>query len=301
MHMGLARARMALASVGLVCLAFAQLAHAAVSISGTPARAVVVDRTYRFTPSYTASAGKAVTFSIVNKPTWASFNTSTGALTGTPGSSRIGTYSGISISVKDSASKATLPSFSIAVMSSSANHKPTISGTPPAHVYTGQAYSFVPKATDADGNLLQFSISSKPVWASFDKATGRLSGVPGSTQAGSYEEIRISVWDGGATAVLPLFAIDVEKAAAPPQSVTLSWMPPRANTDGSTLTNLAGYKIVYGTAPHTYTKSISISNPGLASYVIQNLPAGKYYFAIVAINGQGAESDPSAEVSVDLT
>lgn len=87
-------------------------------------------------------------------------------------------------------------------------------------------------------------------------------------------------------------------STAAPGSVTLSWTPPTQNTDGSTLTNLAGYYIDYGTAPGTYTNSIQVANPGLASYVVQNLTAGTYYFVVTAYNTDGTQSTYSQQVSV---
>lgn len=99
-----------------------------------------------------------------------------------------------------------------------ANHRPTISGTPSASVTVGAAYVFTPTARDVDGNALRFSISSKPSWASFNRATGRLSGTPTAVQVGSYEEIVISVSDGRRRAWLPQFSITVRPASSqPPQ------------------------------------------------------------------------------------
>ena len=93
-----------------------------------------------------------------------------------------------------------------------ANHPPTISGTPATAVTAGSAYTFTPTARDADGNALRFAIASKPVWASFDRATGRLSGTPTAAQVGSYEEIVISVTDGRRRVRLPQFSITVNPA-----------------------------------------------------------------------------------------
>ena len=78
--------------------------------------------------------------------------------------------------------------------------------------------------------------------------------------------------------------------------VTINWNPPTQNTDGSALTNLAGFKIHYGTASQRYTQTITVSNPGLATYVVSNLPPGTYYFAVTAYSSAGTESPPSAEV-----
>lgn len=82
--------------------------------------------------------------------------------------------------------------------------------------------------------------------------------------------------------------------------VTINWMPPTENTDGTALTNLAGYNIHYGTASGALTQTISISNPGIATYVVQNLTPGTYYFAVAAVNASGTESPLSAEVSATV-
>ena len=80
-------------------------------------------------------------------------------------------------------------------------------------------------------------------------------------------------------------------------SVTLSWIPPTQNSDGSPITNLAGYKIHYGTASSEYNQTIALANAGLTRYVVDNLPGGTYYFAITAYNSQGVESTLSGEIS----
>jgi hypothetical protein len=83
-------------------------------------------------------------------------------------------------------------------------------------------------------------------------------------------------------------------------TVTINWTPPTENVDGTTLTNLAGYNIHYGTASHRYTQTISITNPGIATYVVESLTPGTYYFAVAAVNSTGAESPLSAEVSATV-
>ena len=51
---------------------------------------------------------------------------------------------------------------------------------------------------DPDGKALTFSITNAPAWASFDTATGRLSGTPGAEHVGATSGIVISVSDGSA-------------------------------------------------------------------------------------------------------
>lgn len=181
------------------------------------------------------------------------------------------------------------------------NHAPTISGAPLTSIASGQAYSFVPTAADADHDTLQFSILSKPSWATFDAATGRLSGVPASANAGSYEEIEISVTDGKLVTKLPQFSIDVSASAAALRNVQVNWQPPQTNTDGTALTDLKGYRILYGTQTGVYTSSVPVNTTGIVSYTIENLQSGKkYYFSMVSVNAAGAESEYSKEVVVNL-
>ena len=82
--------------------------------------------------------------------------------------------------------------------------------------------------------------------------------------------------------------------------MTLNWTAPTQNTDGSPLTNLSGYNIHYGTASGDYTQTVSVSNPGLATYVVDNLTPGTYYFSIGAVNVTGTESPLSSEVSMTV-
>lgn len=77
-------------------------------------------------------------------------------------------------------------------------------------------------------------------------------------------------------------------------SATLSWTPPTKNTDGSRLTDLAGYKIYYGTSEKYLQRVIVVDDPSVTSYTIKNLPPFTYYFRITAYNRTGAESERSA-------
>ena len=161
-------------------------------------------------------------------------------------------------------------------------------------VTANSLYTFTPAANDADGDTLTFQIENKPTWATFNTLTGRLSGTP-SAEA-THSNIVIRVTDGKATATLPTFSITVTSAEAS-NAATLSWTPPIENEDGSSLVNLAGYTIVYGPSSTTLHQSIRLENPGLSRYVIDDLPAGTYYFGIKAFNAEGVESSVSNVVS----
>lgn len=80
---------------------------------------------------------------------------------------------------------------------------------------------------------------------------------------------------------------------------TLSWNAPTTNTNGSSLTNLSGYKVYYGTTSKTYTNTLDVGK--VTSYTISSLPDGyTYYFAVTAYNSSGTESAYSNEASKAL-
>jgi hypothetical protein len=83
-------------------------------------------------------------------------------------------------------------------------------------------------------------------------------------------------------------------------TATLDWMPPTENTDGSVLTNLAGYTVYYGTSPGNMTQSVKITNPGLTAYTLSNLPSGRWYFAVTSYSSTGLESSRSGIVSTTI-
>jgi hypothetical protein len=260
------------------------------TITGTPATSVTAGNAYAFTPVGSDADGNTLTYSIQNKPSWASFNATTGRLSGTPTSANVGTSARITITVTDGTASASLASFTIQVVAP-ANRAPTISGSPLLSITVLLPYAFQPSASDADGNTLTFSIQNKPAWATFNTSTGRLSGTPALTDVASFPNIIISVSDGTASASLPAFSLSVLQASS--GKATVTWTAPTANVDDSPLTNLASYRINYGRAADELDQSATVSNPGLTSYTVENLSQGTWYFAVVAVNSAGGESGPS--------
>ena len=116
---------------------------------------------------------------------------------------------------------------------------------------------------------------------------------------GDYNDIRISVSDGDASARLTPFSITVSQTAL--GSVSLSWSPPTQNTDGTALTNLAGYVLYYGQSSGNYNKTVPIDNPSISTYVIDNLVPDTYYIVATAVNTAGVESDYSGEAVKTVT
>ena len=215
------------------------------TISGSGAATLDIGDPYDFTPTASDADGDTLTFSIVNRPSWASFDSSTGNLSGTPGAGEARTYSNIIIRASDGDLTTSLAAFAITVVAP--NTAPTIGGTPDPQATTGAAYSFTPTASDAENDVLSFSISGKPVWAVFNAVTGQLSGTPGAGHVGTYGNIRINVSDGATSAVLGPFTITVISgnraptiSGSPATSVTAntaySFIPNASDPDGDDLT-----------------------------------------------------------------
>jgi fibronectin type 3 domain-containing protein len=76
---------------------------------------------------------------------------------------------------------------------------------------------------------------------------------------------------------------------------TIAWSAPTANTDGSTLKDLAGYKVYVGTSSRKYSSVHSAGN--VTQYTVGPLAAGTYYFCVTSCDSSGNESPYSTEVT----
>ncbi len=108
------------------------------TISGRPLTAVMQDTAYSFTPNVSDTDGDMLTFSVANLPVWATFNPSTGRLSGTPTPAHLGIYSNIRISASDGSANADLAAFSIQVVAT-ATGSATLTWNPPTQNTDGSA------------------------------------------------------------------------------------------------------------------------------------------------------------------
>ena len=99
------------------------------TLTGTPATSIAVGAKYSFQPAVSA-AGEGASFTIQGQPSWAEFNATTGALSGTPTASDEGLSSKVTISAKDSVSSASIGPFTI-VVTAPANGTASLSWSAP--------------------------------------------------------------------------------------------------------------------------------------------------------------------------
>lgn len=105
-------------------------------------------------------------------------------------------------------------SVTVNVTVNAVNDVPTITGTPVLTVSAGSTYTFTPVGNDVDGDSLTYIISGKPAWASFDPATGVLTGTPASSDINTYPNIIISVTDTVIATPVALGAFSITVSAA---------------------------------------------------------------------------------------
>lgn len=165
-----------------------------ISLSGNPLTSVDEMQSYAFQVVVENSLSTTLTYSVSNMPSWAVFNTGTGALSGTPSFDDSGQYGNIVISVSDGSSSASLPAFSIEVVN--VNRLPVISGVTNYEILERQSIAFLIEATDADLDSVAISLENQPAWLSFDESTSQLIGQTELTDSGTYQ-FNINLDDGG--------------------------------------------------------------------------------------------------------
>ena len=134
------------------------------TISGTPATTAPEDSPYSFTPTASdVDVGDSLSFSITDKPSWASFSTTDGTLSGIPVNADVGAYNNIIISVSDGTESVALAPFSVTVTGT--NNAPTADAGPDQVAnYNDTVFFSGSGSGDPDQDILsyQWSLVSQP-------------------------------------------------------------------------------------------------------------------------------------------
>ena len=177
----------------------------------------------------------------------------------------------------------------------------TTSAAAQGSVSVGQTFTLTPNVSGGNGKTLTFSVANAAPWMTFNTSTGMLTGSPTASDVGTYSNVVISVSDGQQSASAAPFTIQVVAAGAATGTADVSWTPPTTNTDGSTLTDLAGYNIYYGTSPNALNQEVQVPTIGVTNYVISGLTSGTWYFAVTAYSSAGTESSLSNVASKTIS
>ncbi len=130
------------------------------------------------------------------------------------------------------------------------------------------------------------------------KANGRENWATGNIvlQAG-INNITITAMDVLGNSNYKSIAVKREDPAGPWEggSATLSWTAPTERINNTPLPDLAGYRIHYSQESGNHSNQVVINNPGITTYVVDNLSSGIWYFAVSAFDSTGQFSDLSNE------
>jgi len=100
--------------------------------------------------------------------------------------------------------------------------------------------------------------------------------------------------------IAPLTVGALPTVITPATKVTFT--APTQNTDGSPLTDLAGYKLYWRTDTGAYSdaNSVMVSDPTAVEILLSltSMPDGDNYVTITAVNSAGSESDFAPEAFV---
>ncbi|MEW6776848.1 MAG: putative Ig domain-containing protein [Bdellovibrionota bacterium] len=169
-------------------------------IAGDPLTSVYEGDSYSFTPTATAGDRPDLRFRIENKPSWAFFNSNTGALTGVPTQEDVGVYENIVIAVYDSISpEAELPPFTITVLNKNDPPAVALEDAPPVYtVKEDEDLVLIPEVFDRDVEDFGDSVTisgNLPAWANVNPATGEVVGRPANADVGTFAGLRLTATD----------------------------------------------------------------------------------------------------------
>jgi len=149
-----------------------------------------------------------------------------------------------------------------------------------AHAQTAGTINFSANKTSATGSLTPVLTWSTTPVATSCTASGSWSGTKFASGSETLPTITANAsytltcyWGGG--------------------SANVSWTAPTRNSDGSALTNLAGYKVRYGTSATALNQTKSITSPTATNTTISALGTGTWYFAVNSVNSNQVESAAS--------
>jgi hypothetical protein len=100
-----------------------------------------------------------------------------------------------------------------------------------------------------------------------------------------------------------VFTITIPASTPPPPplgSARLEWTKPPTNDDGTALTNLAGYTVLFGLGTAALSQQITVPNAAATQYEVTGLAPGTWFFAVRAYATSGVESVSSNVVSKQL-
>lgn len=183
-------------------------------ISSSPVTEIDQEDTYNYTIQAIDFDGDSLTYSVIAKPSFLDFNVTSHNLNGIPHNDNVGTHQVI-LRVSDGTSD-TDQEFQLEVFD--VDDPPVFTTTPVESVSSGTEYSYIFKATDLEGDPVQYSPVNIPSWLQFNGSLRLLSGTPGYEDVGLYQVV-IEATDGNLSS-RQTWELEVIDTNHPPQFMT---------------------------------------------------------------------------------
>ena len=270
----------------------------------TSSETMSVDEDVAYSYTFVASdvdVGDTLTLAAPTKPSWLSFNTATGVLSGTPSNDDVGTHA-VVLTATDASGAADTQSFNITV--SNVNDVPTITSTQLTSVTEGQAYSYTFAASDVDvGDSVTLAAPTKPSWLSFDPATGVLSGTASNDEVGDHSVVLTATDTTGAVHTQS-FTITVANVNTAPEVTSKAIT--NATEDTAYSYTFAASDVDSGDTPTlaASTKPSWLSfdaSTGVLSGTPDNAEVGDHAVVLTATDGNGEIGTQSFKITVTNT
>ena len=159
-----------------------------ITLSGTPDRTAGIAVNYSFTPN--VDAGVVESWSAIDLPVWAIFDSTTGEMSGAPAEEHVGFVSGTIVAHNSKGGRASFGPFDIEVVSGPPVLEQTV---PPAEISASidgvNPYFFRPMHNAI--TVTRWELENNPAWLNIDSITGVLSGAPLASDAGQFDGITL--------------------------------------------------------------------------------------------------------------
>lgn len=263
-------------------------------ITNMAAGSVAQDAAYTYIPEVADPDDSRLNFDIVNKPDWASFEPSTGELSGTPTNADVGSYTGIEITATDDPGASdTVGPFTLEV--TNVNDAPSITsdgaGTTAAKsVAENQVAVATVAASDPDtGDTVTYSLSGGADEALFniDDVSGELSFSrapdfenPTDADGNGVYDVQVTATDGNSASAAQDIAVtvtDVAEAPPSPPDPDPAPDPIEVSPEESLPDTPSGQASVSETLTNTGNDTASallVDNTGNGNEVTATLPSG---------------------------
>lgn len=266
------------------------------TISGSPEISITTGQNYNFMPLATDADDDTLTFSVAGKPSWATFDATTGLLSGTPQTSDIGFDTNIVISVSDGTKGATLASFDIEVLANASTLSVSfVSPLTGSQLPVGEVIITASSSDNSQTKDILFSADGSEWFSDIDGVSPWKYNF--STLSGGDYTIHAKAVDLSSQES-PISTIDVELVLAVPE-ITIDYTAAIASY-------VVEWTVISGATTYELEESInqgdwlSIGDLSVTSKVFSEQPYGDYSYRVQACDVIGNCSLMSVEKNVNV-